>query len=596
MDRQGKIAVAIAIAVLLGWMIYEQKHPPQPAQDQATPAPAAQASASGTQPGASPVSATEAAATPAPAVEENVPEQTQDFKTPAVDYTFTNLGGGIARATLLKHAAEGDKQVVLNDFDNVAVGALSEQPEEGTRAAFTITSGSNAVVCERTTPQQIQIIKKYTLPAGGTSADQYIALLDVTFVNKSGKPYRSPGYYVSLGSSAPIHTTDLAYNTGFDWYRAGKDTQIGVLWFNAGKIPLLGIQTSPEKTTYNISSGTSDIAWGATYSQYFTNILTPVGTQASSVWARRFPLDFETHIADKEWFSKNPSVTPTYYAIEGALGMPPFELKPDETHTQQFRIYLGPRQYQYIKSMDAGEVAVMHFGWFGFVSKLLLKSMNGLAKIFGGGDARGGYAYAFAIIALTLILKGLLWPLQNRATKSMKKMQALTPKMNELRDKYKDDPARMNQETMKLYKDYGINPLAGCLPMVIQLPIFVGFYRMLGTAIELRNSKFLWVHDLSRPDTIFTLNVAGLAHIPINPLPLLMGASNLWMMSVTPKSGDAAQQRMMIFMPLIFLYICYNYASGLALYMMVGNLFSIVQLYVTKTQTAAPPVLKKIKR
>jgi YidC/Oxa1 family membrane protein insertase len=591
MDRQGKIAVAIAIAVLLGWMVYEQKHPPQPAPDQASPTPAAQASVSGTDATATPATTAGAVATPAPAVEENVPEQTQNFQTPSVDYTFTNIGGGIARATLLQHIAEDGNHVVLNDFDTVPVGALTEEPGGAGFACtitHTITSGTTAVVCERTTPQQIQITKKYTLPAGGTGADQHTVTLDVTFTNKSGKPYKSPGYYISLGSSAPIHITDMPYYTGFDWSKNGKDTQIGVMWFGSSSLPIIG---HPERTSYNIASDAADIDWGATYSQYFTNILTPVGTKASSVWARRFPLDLTTRIADKEWLQKNPNVTPKWYAIEAALGMPAFELKPDQAVTQQFRIYLGPRKYQFLKTLNAGEVSVMHFGWFGFVSTYLLRAMNGLAKIFGGGDARGGYAYAFAIIALTLILKGLLWPLQNRATKSMKKMQALTPKMNELRDKYKDDPARMNQETMKLYKDYGINPLAGCLPMVIQLPIFIGFYRMLGTAIELRNSKFLWVQDLSRPDTIFHI-----ASIPINPLPLLMGASNLWMMSVTPKSGDAAQQRMMIFMPLIFLYICYNYASGLALYMMVGNLFSIVQLYVTKTQTAAPPVLKKIKR
>src|SRR5438067_13887360 len=119
--------------------------------------------------------------------------------------------------------------------------------------------------------------------------------------------------------------------------------------------------------------------------------------------------------------------------------------------------------------------------------------MNWLKSVLGN--------YAAAIFVMTLIIKTVLWPLQNAATRSMKKMQALQPRMTELREKYKDDPTRMNEELMKLYKQYGVNPFGGCLPMFVQIPIFFGFYSMLGTAIELRNSKFLWVHDLSQPDT-----------------------------------------------------------------------------------------------
>jgi YidC/Oxa1 family membrane protein insertase len=161
--------------------------------------------------------------------------------------------------------------------------------------------------------------------------------------------------------------------------------------------------------------------------------------------------------------------------------------------------------------------------------------------------------------------------------------------MKALQEKHKDDPAKLNQETMRLYKTYGINPISGCLPMFIQLPIFMGFYSMLASASELRNSRFLWVQDLSQPDTIW--HVPGVGW-PLNILPLCMAATSVWMMSMTPKTGDSSQQKMMLFMPLIFLLICYNYASGLALYMMVSNLFSVVQFMVTKSQTA--PTLEKV--
>ena len=147
----------------------------------------------------------------------------------------------------------------------------------------------------------------------------------------------------------------------------------------------------------------------------------------------------------------------------------------------------------------------------------------------------------------------------------------------------------MNTEVMKLYKDYGVNPLSGCLPMMVQIPIFFGFYNMLGKAVELRNSKFFWVHDLSQPDTIWHFPIT---HWPLNVLPLLMAGTMLWQMSLSPKSGDPMQQRIFMFMPLIFIAFCYNFASALALYWTVQNLFSVVQLYATRNQ--APPTLQKV--
>jgi len=576
MDLKGKIGVAIAFIVLAASMYYNAKNYKPPV----TP-PAAGASAS---PGAA-VTDSGAASTPEvtavkpkpldTSAEPPAPLQTQKVSTPSVDYVFTNHGGGILTAALLQHEAEDGKHVTLNDFGQVPIGAISEEPGEGTDASYTMTGSPAGVVCERTTAEQIQITKKFGLPQVGTGKDQYVVTLDVSFKNLGDKPFRSGGYYVYVGSSAPIHQTDYSQYIGFDWYHDGKSTDINVMWFNASSIPLLGIPLHPEKLSYAESA--DNIGWAGTYSQYFTSIVTPLSAKANRVWSHRVPLDLSTHESGAAWLAKHPNTTAPKYAIEGALGMPGFNLKPGDTASQQFRIYIGPRQYQLLKQLDADESSILQFGWFGFASKILLKAMIWLKGIVG--------SYAVAIILLTLFIKGALWPMQNKATQSMKKMQALSPKMNEIREKYKDDPTRMNTETMKLYKDYGVNPVAGCLPMFIQLPVFFGFYRMLGTAIELRNSKFFWVHDLSQPDTLFHL-----AGVPVNILPLCMTASSIWMMAITPKSGDKSQQKMMMFMPLIFLYVCYNYASGLALYLMVSNLFSVAQLYLTRNQAAPVPV------
>jgi YidC/Oxa1 family membrane protein insertase len=147
----------------------------------------------------------------------------------------------------------------------------------------------------------------------------------------------------------------------------------------------------------------------------------------------------------------------------------------------------------------------------------------------------------------------------------------------------------MNQEVMKLYKDYGVNPVSGCLPMMIQIPIFFGLFNMLREAVELRNAKFLWVHDLSQPDTVAHLPGLGW---PVNILPLLMAATNVWLMQMTPKTGDATQRRVMMFMPLIFVIFCYNFAAALALYYTTQNLFTILQLWQNQKQPV--PVLEKV--
>lgn len=577
MDRQGKIAVAIAIVILIGWQVYVAKTykppAPQPAAAQHAGSPLQTASASPAQSTSAPGPGQTVTATTAPVAEaeKTVPEKLEKVATPSVDYVFTNLGGGISKAILLKHMAEDDKHVAINEFGEIPIGAVSEQPGEEANAPYTVTVKDGIVTCERTTPYQIQITKKFTLPNIAKGKDQYVATLDLSFTNHSDQPYKNTGYYIYVGSSSPIHLKDWQNYIAFDWYRAGSVKDINAYSFGGSKIPFF---SSPEKPSYSVSM--DNIDWAGTYSQYFTGIITPLTGKGSGAWARRFPVDLASHEAGAKWLNRNPGATPPQWGVEGALQMPGIEVKPQATVSQQFRIYLGPRQYQLLKQLDEGESAILQFGWFGIVSKVLLSAMNHLRPFVG--------SYAAAIIVLTLVIKGALWPLQNRATQSMKKMQALSPRMNEIREKYKEDPARMNQETMKLYKDYGINPVAGCLPMFIQLPIFIGFYRMLGSAIELRNSTFFWVHDLSQPDTIFHIGT-----FPVNVLPLLMGATNIWMMAISPKSGDSAQQRMMILMPLIFIYICYSYASGLALYMMVSNLFAIGQLYLTRNQTAPVP-------
>ncbi|MEA3147037.1 MAG: YidC/Oxa1 family rane protein insertase [Verrucomicrobiota bacterium] len=494
---------------------------------------------------------------------EEQPEQDATLKSDVAELNFSNNKGGLLTVGLLNHRAEQGQLVQLNTDRTAAIGAITQNPNTWQDSGYTLSTDSAAgtATLKRTAPGGLEITKVYTLAKEAGLKDDYQVNLSINFKNNGPASFDTPGFFVSAGAAEPIHRTDRIYATQFDWYRDGKFNSIAVNYFDPGK--LFGMfQTSGAKDVYTATA--DKILWAGVSNQYFATILAPQEIGGQQVWAK--PVDIP---------SEDGQVP--IKAILGAIEIPGFSLQTGETKTVNFHIYAGPKEFTRLAKLPNDEADIMNFGWAKWVSELLLTVMNTLHAWV--------KSYALAIIIMTIIIRSLLWPLQNVATKSMRKMSKLSPIMNELREKYKDDPQRMNQETMKLYKEYGVNPFGGCLPMVVQIPIFFGFYGMLDKAIELRNSSFLWVHDLSQPDTVF--HVGG---IPINILPLVMAATQLWQMSITPKTGDPAQQRMFLFMPLIFLFICYNYASGLALYWTVQNLFFVAQMYLTRKQADAPLV------
>ncbi len=579
MDRKGIVAVTLAIITLVVWTIYNQREMEKIAQARRDAAAAAAIAAPSVVPEASfpaqpsavvPDVAPAVAAPAVPAVDEKL----EQVSTGAIEYSFTNLGGGIARATLLKHASEHNTKIALNELGKIPIGAISTKPGENAREPYSLVPSASAgeIAFERVDARQLKTKKKFTLPSA-TAQDEYLAYLDVTFSNGSAEPIQVPAYFVHAGATAPIHQADMPTYTGFAWLNGGSFTFRDVNSFATGG--LLGMGTTEAPVFLDT---TKNPQWLGVVNQYFTSIVTPVGATGNSVWAQRSPVELAAWKAAGRVAEDGKTAI---YAADAALGMAGFNLTAGQTVTQRFELYTGPREYNRLQKLGTERVLIMDFGWFGLVSKFLLTAMNWLNAQF--------HSYAAAIIVLTIFIKLALWPLQNKATNSMKKMQALQPKMTELRDKYKDDPTRMNTELMKLYKDYGVNPFGGCLPILVQIPIFFGFYNMLGKAVELRNSEFLWVNDLSMPDTVAYLPLIG---IPLNILPLVMAGTMFWQMAISPKSGDPVQQRVFMFMPLIFVFFCYSFASALALYWTVQNLFSIVQLYITRNQVT--PDLQKV--
>ncbi|HUQ92824.1 MAG TPA: membrane protein insertase YidC [Bryobacteraceae bacterium] len=246
--------------------------------------------------------------------------------------------------------------------------------------------------------------------------------------------------------------------------------------------------------------------------------------------------------------------------------------------------YVGPKDLDILRGIDPKMEQLVDFGWFWFLAKPLFVALNYV-------NDRYIHNYGWSIIVVTVLINILLMPLKISNIKSMKKMSQLQPQIKSIQDKYTGmslkDPRRQQQqtETMELYKRHGVNPLGGCVPMALQLPFFFAFYKVLTLAIEMRGAQWLWVTDLSQPESL-----------AIRILPLATIATQFVMQKMTPNTtADPQQQKIMMFMPLMFIFIFYSVASGLVLYWLTGNVVGIAQQYFfNKTMGTTAPVPKKL--
>jgi YidC/Oxa1 family membrane protein insertase len=237
----------------------------------------------------------------------------------------------------------------------------------------------------------------------------------------------------------------------------------------------------------------------------------------------------------------------------------------------RYTLFAGPKELEILKSAGKGIERAIDFGYFGFISVPLLYVLH----FFNGFTG----SYGLDIILLTVIIKLLMAPLTHKSYMSMKQMQKLQPQMEKLRERFANDKEKLNKEIMEMYRRHGVNPLGGCLPMVLQFPVFIGLYNALSTPIELRHAPFLWIQDLSRPDwQALPLEIAGW-HLGIPILTLLMGASMFVQQWMTPAAGDPNQRKLMLMMPLIFTFMFVSFPAGLTVYWLVNNILSIAQQY-----------------
>jgi YidC/Oxa1 family membrane protein insertase len=296
---------------------------------------------------------------------------------------------------------------------------------------------------------------------------------------------------------------------------------------------------------------TGKIEWGALSDTYFMGAIAPVESEG---------------IVSLKTSRPDPEQLLTTFIL------PPINLPAGADKSFNYAIYFGPRDINILTPLNLQLEKAVNFGFFDIVSKPLLWVLNFFYGYL--------HNYGWAIILLTILVKIVFWPLTHKSYKSMKDMQKLQPKMAKIREKHKDNKEQMNQEMMALYKTYKVNPMGGCLPMVIQIPVFFALYSLLGYAIELRHAPFLlWITDLAAPDRLpigVPIPYVG-EGIPV--LTLLMGASMFIQQKMTPTTGDPTQAKIMLFLPVVFTFMFINFAAGLVLYWLVNNVLSIGQQY-----------------
>jgi len=494
-------------------------------------------------------------------------------------YTFTSYGGGLKLVELLhypetvpswrnKHAKTGGL-ASLNTYTPSPTLAILGNGVQGD-GVFTLTRTATGVRAEKTLSNGLVIVKDFS------PTTNFLVTTSVWLENSSTQSLSLPAQEWTVGTATPMNPDDRGVRYLGVMWSIGDSTHdmIGPSYFSTR-----GFACMPRTPPAEYRVAQTNIDWAAVHNQFFTLAVVP-HDPASGLVVRQTDLP-RLENDEPQMYSSN--------GYTASLIYPAMTLSATQTVQRQFVMYIGPKEYRTL-SRVASELnnnldAIMGFGWFGFFSKPLLLAMNFLHAVV-------KIPYGWVIVVLTILLRVVFWPLTAAGTRSMKRMQVLQPQIKAIQDKYKDDPMKAQKKTMEFWKENKINPMGGCLPALVQMPVFIGFYRMIASAIELRGAHFLWVPDLSRPDTLFL--IPGI-NFPFNLLPLLMVGVMVWQAHLTPPSPgmDPAQQRMMRYMPAIFLVFLYNYSSGMALYMFVSTLLGIVQTKLTKTQpaTAATPAL-----
>ncbi len=500
---------------------------------------------------------------PPPTEEEFVTLQTDE-----VSFTFSNIGGGIKFAAFKSERQVGKKDafVRINERGGGPIGGLAGADEALVNLGYTYSEAESIpgskVVYAAKLADGLMVRKSFSLVTTGEPGAPYLLDFDLQFENSTAAPLNLQQYSIYAGEAAPLYQSEVIQQTGVFWLENDSMSFTSVTSFKGGML-------SSDKATINSPDG-KNIQYAGVTNQFFATAIRLKEPLQTTLWAK------PSQVKLKDDASPLP-------AIRAGLRLPDVTLEPNAKKSFSSRIFIGPKHNPMLQKMGNGWGELMQYGWFWPVSVGLNRTLNFFHNYL--DDVAKKWSWGLSIILLTIVVRIAIWPLHAKSTRTMKRMSKLQPEMAKLKEKYADDPNKLNTETMGLYRKYGINPLGGCLPMFIQIPIFFGFYRMLQYAVELRGQEFLWVPDLSMPDTIYTLMLPSSmpflgTSLDINILPVVMAISSFLQIKMTPKTGDAMQQRIIMFMPFMFFFFCYTFASALALYWTTQNIFSIGQTWL----------------
>jgi len=518
----------------------------------AAPAATASAPASAASPASSVPSAAAATngaaavpgAAPSPAPAAAIPRERIEVKTDVLKLVFDTEGGSVIKSEFLKYNEQGhpDQPLVLLDESSnriyMAQSGLTggSAPNHKTPMKFTgerqLADGAKELVLRFESPDTggVKLIKTYTLARGS-----YVLNVKHEVVNTGAAPVSLELYtqLVRDGSKPPGESSFYSTFTGPAFYTDAKKYQ---------KVEFKAIDN--DKADFVKSSPDGYVAM---VQHYFASAwLLANGTQHEN-FARK--LDANLYSAGM--------LTP--------LG----DLAPGTTKVLDARLFIGPQEEKMLESISPGLELVKDYGWLTILSKPLYWLLDKLHGVIGN--------WGWAIVALVVLLKMAFYWLNAKAYSSMAKMKAINPKITEMRERLKDKPQQMQQEMMRIYREEKVNPIGGCLPIMIQIPVFIALYWVLLSSVEMRGAPWiLWIKDLSTKDPYFIL-------------PVIMTLSTLLQTALNPQPPDPMQAKMMWFMPLIFSVMFFFFPAGLVLYWITNNLLSILQQWIINTRMGVPP-------
>lgn len=501
-----------------------------------------------------------------------VEEQIFVLETAEANYEFSSLYGGLTRVILNNHpriitcSDSGEiastNKIVLNRQNPYAVLGLENLRDLGATQGFQgiLDEENRSITFWKQLDNGLQLAQQFTI---STNDFQLTGRVQIKNTSTSA-PAKVNSTRRSIGAISvnQPHEQDIDLRL---YYMEGTDfKKIQAGWFDNKTLGCIPGTPRPQFYTNG-----SQYVWGGVANRFFSIIVEPKTNPGGLVAVRK---EFR--------FPNDPKNRP-HHLIQAAFYYPERILDPGESVVRDFDIYAGPKSYNILQELPHEKHRVADFGFFGFFSKGLHSAMNGFHSL--------GLSYALSILLITFIIKMLFWPLTHASTKSMKRMSKLQPQMKEIQDKYKEEPQKMQQKLMAFMKENKVNPMGGCIPILLQMPVFIGFFYMIRTAVELRGASFLWACDLSESDTI-----AHVMGFPINPMPILMGVTMLIQARLTPPAAgvDPMQANMMRYMPLMFVAFLYNFSSALTMYWTFQNILSIIQTKLTKIDESKLVALK----